>query len=543
MAQASQAQIFQLAQAGIATHMIPDQTGVDPVFAMARARDMPDVEFAALFEKETLVLGCPNGLPDDLAPLAQPIDLSAFEEAVAQTSDTEENPDLGNTTQKKIALLADRIASLMPVPAGQMPDGPALAALLEETQQRHDALLSRLSDLQDAMQQPLNAATDAPDLATALAEMQQSLATQSEAQHTALVQLVTEGLSALQQSQPAAGDGDLAEVKEALSQVQAELADLTNRPAPMLDLTAQRKSFASFGTALAGTILRFEALAERIEQGNANPLPASEDVTTAPPDPAVEATEQQDAETIQEAHSTDPDSFPDITEDTAPIDTAEVEPDTDPQDPFQDAAEEITPDADLDTAEPTGDTPANDTLAAVDETSAEDVALQDHAEDTPAPDLGLDDVMPPDDTLTDPEQQIAADSLDASPEPPARPDSADPDASAPEPQQDPEDDSTPAPDPASDDLTTPQAEDTMTASETVLQATSVQDLTPDESLIGAAPGELDAPATPTAAAAQPQITLDDLRSLFAELIATQARDGAMPPPQQAPTPDPNLPNH
>lgn len=261
MAQASQAQIYQLAQAGIATHVIPDQAGVDPVFAMARARDMPDVHFAALFEKETLVLGCPNGLPDDLAPLASPIDLSAFEEAVAQTSAAaEDEAESTSTTQKKIELLADRIASLMPAPDTATPEASGLAyledrlaaldakltqidptagltqvleaqialqnaldqpappgrtddglrktitQLLDDSQSRHDALVTRLADLQDAMQAVAPDASTTPDLTTAVSEIQQTLVAQSEAQHTSMMQLMTEGLAAMQAT-PAEADG------------------------------------------------------------------------------------------------------------------------------------------------------------------------------------------------------------------------------------------------------------------------------------------------------------------------------------------------
>lgn len=63
-----------------------------------------------------------------------------------------------------------------------------------------------------------------------------------------------------------------------ISALQTELAKVTTRPAPQLDLTAQRDGFARFGTALATVIARLENVIESVGQQSSDEERAAQDV-------------------------------------------------------------------------------------------------------------------------------------------------------------------------------------------------------------------------------------------------------------------------
>ena len=73
MGQPSQVHIQQLFQAGVATHIVENRAAIDPIFALSKVRDFPEVTFAAAFDDGIVVLGCADQLPDQLARIAQPI--------------------------------------------------------------------------------------------------------------------------------------------------------------------------------------------------------------------------------------------------------------------------------------------------------------------------------------------------------------------------------------------------------------------------------------------------------------------------------------
>ena len=68
-----QPHIQRLYQAGIATHVVQNEDAVDPLFALAKVRDFPEVTFAAVFDDGAVILGCHDALPAQLATLAEPI--------------------------------------------------------------------------------------------------------------------------------------------------------------------------------------------------------------------------------------------------------------------------------------------------------------------------------------------------------------------------------------------------------------------------------------------------------------------------------------
>ncbi|MFA8442730.1 hypothetical protein [Yoonia sp.] len=73
MGQSSQVHIQQLFQSGVATHIVENKATIDPIFALSKVRDFPEVTFAAAFDDGIVVLGCAGQLPDQLARIAQPI--------------------------------------------------------------------------------------------------------------------------------------------------------------------------------------------------------------------------------------------------------------------------------------------------------------------------------------------------------------------------------------------------------------------------------------------------------------------------------------
>ncbi|MEL6640338.1 MAG: hypothetical protein AAFP98_03325 [Pseudomonadota bacterium] len=218
MAQSCHSHIQNLARAGIATHVIFDDSLVDPVFAMAKARDMPDVHFAALFENDTLVLGCPHGLPAELAQLAKPI--------------------------------------LVNDPPTDVPTRPASAHMA-------------LRDQPPPIERRRIHKVAAPDLSNGVLEAIQSLttalSTQAQTQVDALNNL-TKSIQARPNGHP-----DLTEIKYVLQSMQHDMAHLTAR-ARAQDPPDHRAELATFGASLTSALGRLEQMAARMDH-HASPPP------------------------------------------------------------------------------------------------------------------------------------------------------------------------------------------------------------------------------------------------------------------------------
>ncbi len=86
MGQSTQQHIDALARAGIVTHVVTNPDGVDALFALSKAQDFPDVQFAATFDDGVIALGCPNGLPDALTNIATEVEVA--EEPLPATAPT-----------------------------------------------------------------------------------------------------------------------------------------------------------------------------------------------------------------------------------------------------------------------------------------------------------------------------------------------------------------------------------------------------------------------------------------------------------------------
>lgn len=216
MEQASRAHIQNLAQAGIATHMILDENLVDPVFAMAKAREMPAVQFAALFENDTLVLGCPDGVPVELRALAQPIEIDA-------------------------------------TPPQQAPQVPAVA----RTPPAQDPL--------EAVYAPAHRAMGAPsregEILTALQTLTTTMAQQSHDQISALRRLA-DSIDRRPTEAP-----ELAKIQRSLQAIEAELDEMRRRmqrPAAAPD--DGHHAMVAAHHAMAQTVTRMEAVARSLDQ-------------------------------------------------------------------------------------------------------------------------------------------------------------------------------------------------------------------------------------------------------------------------------------
>ncbi|MEL6620964.1 MAG: hypothetical protein AAFP16_18970 [Pseudomonadota bacterium] len=90
----------QIIRAGIVTHKIRNPDEVDALFAVSQARDLPEVSFVAAFEDGLILLGCPDGPPDCLVEMVEPVS--------ADTGPPEHSPDLS----AKLDVLTARIDKL-----------------------------------------------------------------------------------------------------------------------------------------------------------------------------------------------------------------------------------------------------------------------------------------------------------------------------------------------------------------------------------------------------------------------------------------------
>lgn len=79
----SQPSLDPLVKAGIVTHMVYVKEALDPLFAVAQMRDLPEIHFVAAFQDGLIGLGCKDGLPADLVGIAHPVTPASPDAAAA----------------------------------------------------------------------------------------------------------------------------------------------------------------------------------------------------------------------------------------------------------------------------------------------------------------------------------------------------------------------------------------------------------------------------------------------------------------------------
>ncbi len=155
-----------------------------------------------------------------------------------------------------LARLEDRLASLEQQPAQQ----------LDLTQQRQSfarfltsigTVISRLEHCSDQLSAP-NAATTSRDRLAVI--------------ETAVVNLPAKIDALLDRPDLTA---QIARLSEGVDHLRAEIRGLADRPAPKLDLTPQRESFARFATSIAQVVARLERVSDRVESSPAPLAPAA----------------------------------------------------------------------------------------------------------------------------------------------------------------------------------------------------------------------------------------------------------------------------
>ncbi|PJI91426.1 hypothetical protein BC777_0254 [Yoonia maricola] len=386
MGQSFQPHIQQLLQAGIATHFVQNDTAVDPVFAVSKTQDFPEVTFAAAFEDGTVVLGCKGALPKPLIGLAQPIvpvdtqtvdqtdaKLDAILARLEQVDAADARQPTPRDDEKLLAVLdaqmtlgktlQDQLTSVATA-VGNLPQDSNNAA----TDSALNALHTQLETLTETMQSPPHADRISQDLAqlrgdiaqllpliaaqqalptadaieTLIADLETRLTAQTAATPApdltpqteainAMEQALTQGLStvsndvktlitmhdttedsstteaqlselktALENLPGLAAIGDkLATISEQLGgltdkkshdpaqdQLSAQIntlvtdvAAMSQRPDPTLDLTEQRQGLARFQTAMNTVLGRLEqAIADLADVGQTNQKPETQDL-------------------------------------------------------------------------------------------------------------------------------------------------------------------------------------------------------------------------------------------------------------------------
>ncbi|MEI6098801.1 MAG: hypothetical protein WCS20_10960, partial [Alphaproteobacteria bacterium] len=190
--------------------------------------------------------------------LGQPAQHTPMTEALtslaAQTLHLIERPqpslDLSDHTQSLRALEAplNAMAQRLDAFAQALDDGPDLSALYSGFDRllaalgkpAQEAMLSRTATQVSQLAQRLDSLSDSLDEATDLSNLSSQLAA---------------GLAQL--GQPAQEQA----LRAALADLTEQLAMMAERPAPVIDMTTQRQSFAQFGTTLALAVQRLETVA------------------------------------------------------------------------------------------------------------------------------------------------------------------------------------------------------------------------------------------------------------------------------------------
>lgn len=357
----AQAQLDNLARAGVVTHVVGHGEAIDPLFAVGQLRDLPEVRFVAAFREGVIALGCPDGLPDQLVDLAAPIsvstappdeepekqdDIQPVLDAILERLTALEGPSglgavqeqlstldtVGLETARLVGDLAHHAAEV-PRDTGQIDMNAALDAPLSALRSDQSVWVEQIStaltDVSDRLRtvegqidaacesasvetpQPTSDADELtallnglPDLNEGLGRLETTLtaavqkghvrldevlnkltqtandaSTQNQSSALASIQTTLDDVSARLEtgnSDPHAADiaealaalqdsnAERTAILAALAQLHESVEGLTARPDPVLDLTAQRQSFAQFGTVMKMVVERMEGTAAQI---------------------------------------------------------------------------------------------------------------------------------------------------------------------------------------------------------------------------------------------------------------------------------------
>lgn len=367
-ASGAQAQLDSLARAGVITHVVGHGEAIDPLFAVAQLRDLPEVRFVAAFREGVIALGCPDGLPDQLQDLAAPIsapaevpnpdsmpDVQATLDAILQRLTTLEGPaGLGAINERLTSLdtmnvETARLVGDLAHAAAETPTADpneALKELLEEPlstlKSNQDILagqiatpLAEISERLKGVEDQIDAARreasavdpvivdpvpevpahsaeletltgTLPQISTGLNRVEEALsgaihqgnerldevlnrviqlskADRAPQENDIRIGLIETHLEEIRQhlaaAESIAPQTDIAAVPHdtqdsaaertailaALAQMQENIDSLAARADPVLDLTAQRQSFAQFGTVMKMIVQRLEGTADQIK--------------------------------------------------------------------------------------------------------------------------------------------------------------------------------------------------------------------------------------------------------------------------------------
>ncbi|WP_342070893.1 hypothetical protein [Yoonia algicola] len=221
MGQSSQVHIQQLFRAGIATHFVENNASLDPIFALSKVRDFPEVTFAAAFDDGMVILGCLDDLPTQLAGIAQPI--------------MPNDPQPQDSIEVKLDALIARLESEA---SDDVPKAGIEEVLTAFKQQQKEiaTLQNQISNIQSAVETTAQSITSTSADETAFATLQAQL----------------EQLNA--STRPAA---DHEHIAQQLSQIRADLAQVLSltvgqTPLPLAELS--EKSLSDLETRLSAQI-------------------------------------------------------------------------------------------------------------------------------------------------------------------------------------------------------------------------------------------------------------------------------------------------
>ncbi|MCK0094093.1 hypothetical protein MWU60_00805 [Yoonia sp. F2084L] len=152
MGMSFQTQIRNLHQAGVATHIVENADAVDPIFALSKVRDFPEISFAAAFEDGSIVLGCHGDLPEPLVNIANPIPPS-------EEPQTEVSTPLLDTLVSRLDSISAALDQHAHI-SGSMND--RIDQIEHKLQSGHDAIAAKLTDVSalDAIQKQIAALPD-----------------------------------------------------------------------------------------------------------------------------------------------------------------------------------------------------------------------------------------------------------------------------------------------------------------------------------------------------------------------------------------------
>lgn len=326
MAEPFQAHIQRLMQAGIATHLVAHSDAVDPLFALSKVRDFPEVTFAAVFEDGIVVLGCHGSLPEPLQALAKPIQpqavsanndleekIDALSALITSQQDPNEATDLSQqiasmpkvldaqsqateSVQDRLSQIDGRLTSLGDETTAKlahaMPDLTPLVTGFDQLREEitkgfaenenqtgsgtAHQLAVLLADFEARLQSRLAAEPETPELAAQTSE----IASEQRVLHKKLADMALDlkALTAMQGAEVSNGRDSfaddvvqlhqrldaLADLDTRVAAISSEISAMSQRPDPVIDLTAQRQSLARFENAMTVALGRLETETARI---------------------------------------------------------------------------------------------------------------------------------------------------------------------------------------------------------------------------------------------------------------------------------------